>query len=445
MKIKKKKKTVFIGITLTFILVGWFRNITFSIQSTRTFRNSIIDGVSTQNTLDINVLDVQALARNTTQAVKESDAVFIDSGAFQQTITSSTARAETEAKKEVEEEPAGTAKDNAEAKETGKTTAKKKAEGEAVTKAEFNAKKKVEEEAGNKTKVDAKVKVVTETEVNKRAMGLPLSPSPITNTMNIILFITTHLSDQHIQYFDCCWPRLMERSKLLPKIDVMIYTNNQIHHYNRNVTNRITSLFKYNPNVYYKHDNTNITRRQGLQRGANLPLELALREGWFSKYDWVIRINPDVLIRNSTWLVDTMLTMEGQQQIDGIFVKCTNRPKLHTDFFAFRPNFDDPRLKQEPEGRINNTTSPYIPFGELINGNHEQTATTYFQPILDSKRYKLVPDVARSNGICRVRGKNSSIYHAHDSCKVQPSVEPSSNGLGYGNRICDALEGWDIS
>ena len=160
----------------------------------------------------------------------------------------------------------------------------------------------------------------------------------------------------------------------------------------------------------------------------------------------MIRINPDVLIRNSTWLVDTMLTMEDQHQIDGIFVKCdSTNPKVHTDFFAFRPNFDDPRLKQEPEGRINNTTSPYIPFAELINGNHEKTATTYFQPILDSGRYKLVPDVARSGCLCRVRGRHSSIYHDHDSCQVKPSVEPSSNGLGYRNRICDVLEGWDIS
>ena len=249
MKIKKKKP-VFIWITLTVTLVFSFQNMIFPIQSIRTFLNQIIDGMFTQNTLDINVLDLQASARNKIRAVKENDYVFVDSGAIQQIITSPTARAETEAKKEVEEEPTGTTKDKAEAKVTAKTTSKKKAEEEVVTKAKFNAKKKLEKEAGNKAKIEAEVKVVTEAEVNKRAIGLPLSPSPITNTMNIILFITTHLSDQHIQYFDCCWPHLMKGSKLLPKIDVMIYTNNQIHHYNRNVTNRITSLFKYNPNVY---------------------------------------------------------------------------------------------------------------------------------------------------------------------------------------------------
>jgi len=85
-------------------------------------------------------------------------------------------RAETENKKEVEEEPAGTTKDKAEAKVTAKTTAKKAAEEGAVTKAKFNTKEKVEEEAGNKAKVGAKVKVVIETEFKKRAMGLRLTP-----------------------------------------------------------------------------------------------------------------------------------------------------------------------------------------------------------------------------------------------------------------------------
>ena len=34
------------------------------------------------------------------------------------------------------------------------------------------------------------------------------------------------------------------------------------------------------------------------QTGAMLGLDTAEREGWWSGYDWVIRLNPDVIVRN---------------------------------------------------------------------------------------------------------------------------------------------------
>ena len=33
------------------------------------------------------------------------------------------------------------------------------------------------------------------------------------------------------------------------------------------------------------------------QTGAMLGLDTADREGWWSGYDWVIRLNPDVIVR----------------------------------------------------------------------------------------------------------------------------------------------------
>jgi len=146
---KKKKKTIFIWISLIFVLVFAVQNITFAIQSTRTFGKPNIDGVSAQITLDRNVL---ALALNKFHAVKESNAV-------QQMITSPTARAETKVKKEVEEVPADTTNDNAEAKVL---TAKKKPEVEAATKANFKNRKKVEEEVDTNAEIETKVMVANE-------------------------------------------------------------------------------------------------------------------------------------------------------------------------------------------------------------------------------------------------------------------------------------------
>jgi hypothetical protein len=58
---------------------------------------------------------------------------------------------------------------------------------------------------------------------------------------------------------------------------------------------------------------------------------------WFDGYDWVIRLNPDVLIRREKWLRQTMLMPD----VDAILVDYTTpeqplRLLLNTDFYAFR-------------------------------------------------------------------------------------------------------------
>jgi hypothetical protein len=69
--------------------------------------------------------------------------------------------------------------------------------------------------------------------------------------------------------------------------------------------------------------------------GANQGPRLTFQKGWFDDYDWVIRINPDVLIRNLTWLLQQLQN----PNVEGIFHDSTPRRghQLHTDFFAVRP------------------------------------------------------------------------------------------------------------
>eukprot|EP00536_Pseudo-nitzschia_multiseries_P002995 jgi/Psemu1/6791/gm1.6791_g len=284
----------------------------------------------------------------------------------------------------------------------------------------------------------------------------------------IMLLITTHLSEQHIRYFDCCWPRLLEGSQLLGKVDVTIFTNFGYKFYNPNVTSRITALFSGNPRVFYRNAPTKLalavqnirSHDQRLQRSANIGLQLGFQEGWFSGYDWLIRINPDVVVRNSTWLLETMtttttttttMTPDDQPGVDGIFVRC-NPQKFHTDFFAVRPLA---LVLEQTSANATSSGDNGLPFSELINGNHEMTAATYFRPILDSGRYALLPDAAPSRGHCRVRGAGSSVFHDHKSCtsRRRNNEEPSlplslpeaDENHGYGEFVCDALEGWTIT
>jgi hypothetical protein len=88
------------------------------------------------------------------------------------------------------------------------------------------------------------------------------------------------------------------------------------------------------------------------QWGANLALMVAFQHKWFDGYDWVIRINPDVLIRDSTFLQ----THINDPNVDAILHKCrqpscqdgTDNPErtpqpfkylqIHTDVLVFRPD-----------------------------------------------------------------------------------------------------------
>lgn len=162
----------------------------------------------------------------------------------------------------------------------------------------------------------------------------------------ILLFITTHLSDEHIRYFHCCWPRLMSKSLFLPHIDVLLFLSNATT-VPQGTLDHLDNLFRYNPSYRVEVGPTSEIQRirkiwkqyPKLQRGANLGVARGFVRGWFDDYDWLIRINPDVLIRNSTFLRTIMLQDDADHDdnlIEGIFQPCTPE-KVHTDFFAVRP------------------------------------------------------------------------------------------------------------
>eukprot|EP00429_Kryptoperidinium_foliaceum_P039801 CAMPEP_0176159436 /NCGR_PEP_ID=MMETSP0120_2-20121206/81560_1 /TAXON_ID=160619 /ORGANISM="Kryptoperidinium foliaceum, Strain CCMP 1326" /LENGTH=128 /DNA_ID=CAMNT_0017496853 /DNA_START=110 /DNA_END=493 /DNA_ORIENTATION=- len=119
---------------------------------------------------------------------------------------------------------------------------------------------------------------------------------------------------------------------------------------------------------------------------------------WFADYPWVIRIHPDVLIRKSSWILETMK----DESVDGIFVQCNADPwKIHGDFYAVRP-----------------TALPEDAFSEIVAefkgmGNHEMTVAKEFKPIIDSNRHRWLPGNDDSMGVCRVRGSQSPVVHDH--------------------------------
>jgi hypothetical protein len=140
----------------------------------------------------------------------------------------------------------------------------------------------------------------------------------------VLIFITSHFSASHITFFQRCWPYSIAKSLLLQSSDILVFSNGAT---NRSLLQR---LFAHNRLEIHE-----VNENPGYEKGANEALELAGLYGWFESYDWVIRLNPDVIIRNDTEILKLIMDPD----LDGIFVNCLpgRGELLHTDWSAFRP------------------------------------------------------------------------------------------------------------
>jgi len=156
------------------------------------------------------------------------------------------------------------------------------------------------------------------------------------SSLRVLLFITTHLSPQHLRAFTQCWPRARQTAPQLHRnSDVMIFSTGGA---TNAVPFNVTSLWSSPQSV-----SVVLRDNPGYQEGANLPmLEASANKSLFDAYDWVVRLNPDVIIRNETRL----LALMHDPDAEGIFADCWARKcernctgnLLNTDFFALRPH-----------------------------------------------------------------------------------------------------------
>jgi hypothetical protein len=133
----------------------------------------------------------------------------------------------------------------------------------------------------------------------------------------------------------------------------------------------------------------------GYQAGAMQALQVGTQCAWWNGYNWVVRVNPDVIIRNDKWLTDTM----ARSDVDAIVVDCfkgrNSGPNFHTDFSVFRPQAVD------------------LDALLRVNPNSERHYTAAIQPIFKAGRYRELPGYDNPRGICRVRGQWSPVIHEH--------------------------------
>ena len=248
--------------------------------------------------------------------------------------------------------------------------------------------------------------------------------------VKLLIYMTTHLSQTHISFLPC-WYDAIQRLEIFQYADLMLYTPNSFDP----VPNEILQQLPFG-NIIIKYYNNN-----GYQNGAiQAMVDPFLFENntnqsdgamsWFDEYDWVIRLNPDVLIRDDTWLMETMM----DESIDAIFHDCYNRllypslpyngqprqpqpnlPKFHTDFTAFRPRAIHRELL---------LSVPIETYNDVKNrstSNAEMHLTKSLWNIYQSERFAYVKGGNNSKpGVCRLEGVDSPILHVHELAHFCP-------------------------
>jgi hypothetical protein len=213
--------------------------------------------------------------------------------------------------------------------------------------------------------------------------------------IKLAIYMTTHLPESHLMYFPC-WQDAIRRMDIFKYADLILYTSSQ-------PDSTQLALLPFRNIIIKKYDNT------GYQNGAIQAMidPFVNYTSWFDDYDWVIRLNPDVLIRNDTWLIQAMLNTSN----DGIFHECFNskdctksNPKLHADFYAFRPIAVQRNLLLRAPRK-----------------NAEFHISNAFRNMYDSRRFVYVEGAINSHpGRCRIEGEQSPVVHSHDLWKSCP-------------------------
>lgn len=133
----------------------------------------------------------------------------------------------------------------------------------------------------------------------------------------------------------------------------------------------------------------------GYKEDAIAAIRIAENAGWFKGYDWVIRLSPDVIVYDETYLVKLM-----SQDLDAVICNCVHHClqsgqqtcthiSVHTDFIAFRPR------------AVSWNVSGYIA---------DYHATAVMHNVFASNRYALLIPENR-DVFCRARG--NGVWHQH--------------------------------
>jgi len=213
----------------------------------------------------------------------------------------------------------------------------------------------------------------------------------------VLIYITTHMPQKHKEHFQYCWPLALKNSKLLNSSDIKIFMTPKIKEVNECINIINTTFNGMNLTYHIQHN-------RAYHRGAVVAISEAAYNGWFDGYDWVFRLNPDVIIQDDTWILDTILN---DIEASLLYIDCHphlpprfgNVRKIHTDFFGLKLS----SLQDK---------SPLL----TSRGDAEELFTAQMIPIIEKGQHRHIPDTFPLMPVfCRANGNpDGPVFHFQD-------------------------------
>lgn len=219
----------------------------------------------------------------------------------------------------------------------------------------------------------------------------------------ILLFATTFPKLNHLQMIEECWGKILQEMAQYFSPDVLVFLGGHVQEdttllrWHKAVANLPTnSSFHYEP------------FNPGYAPGAMRAMAMLIQRKWHSKYDWIIRVNPDVLLSNVKIL--SIIFKTKSEHVDAILAQCLPKQvketesslflrntAIHTDFFAIKAS----KIQQH-----------FFNDWKSWQYGAEKQATRDFSEMCKANRCAWIQ--ASGNNICRIR--NNGIIHQHGNC-----------------------------
>jgi len=235
----------------------------------------------------------------------------------------------------------------------------------------------------------------------------------------VVLFVTTAMSKEHVTFMKCKGTLLRDevictsKTARLDTADVILYVSENIN--GTSSSSRLAQHAEYekllnnwpNPTKKIIYD-----ENPGKQEGAMKAMHVGFSRGLFDGYDWVVRINPDVVI----WDEGPLFRQLDNSNISGVFMTCESESLTNADFFAVRPDKVEKYAFADYHDRAL----------DILESAAEAQATNAFESIYKSKKYaSLVMDaslVMEPRANCRARG--AGVFQGTSDCVALVSEAP---------------------
>ena len=217
--------------------------------------------------------------------------------------------------------------------------------------------------------------------------------------MRLLLYVTTHLSLLHLKFLTLCWPQMLQRFKIKPEIAFFITPRN--NHTNLSHDSIVIKTMYPNATIILS---TTIGKQEGAISAVTNPIAIQL----FSQFDWIIRLNPDVIMYNIPYIM-RFLT----HRRDAVLSNCwqnENDIRIMTDFTIFRPRAINIYMTELRFLQCLRSDERLTPYTEPVPPNAENDFTRLISTTLKNRKYIWLWNADNSSRRVQLPG---IVYHEH--------------------------------